>query len=262
MPANIPSVVFIGGGPRTAGVLERLAANRPELFAGPLEIHVVEPHDPGSGRIWRYDQHPGLLLNSVAADITMFTDASVACEGPAADGPGTRRVGRRRPGRLHHGRSRTSRRTSGNSCAPSPAPRSPPASCRASTSNGSSAGPSSGARTAASPSTGPPPSRDRVTPPCRVRRPVRTSCGWPTAARCDADVVVTALGHTDSLPDAASAGLGRLRRPARRLPRGTQLHHRRRLFTHRPRPGRDRRRHGTGVRGPAGPPDGRARRPV
>jgi uncharacterized NAD(P)/FAD-binding protein YdhS len=81
-------VAFVGGGPRTAGILERLAANRPELFAGTLAIHVIEPHAPGSGRIWRYDQHPGLLLNSAAADITMFTDASVACEGPAADGPG------------------------------------------------------------------------------------------------------------------------------------------------------------------------------
>src|SRR5215217_3414637 len=87
MPANIPAVVFVGGGPRTAGVLERLAANRPELLSGPLEIHVVEPHVPGSGRIWRYDQHPGLLLNSMAADITMFTDTSVACEGPSSQGP-------------------------------------------------------------------------------------------------------------------------------------------------------------------------------
>ncbi len=88
MPADIPAIVFIGGGPRTAGVLERLAANRPALFAGRLDIHVVEPHEPGSGRIWRYDQAPGLLLNSMAGDITMFTDGSVLCEGPAADGPG------------------------------------------------------------------------------------------------------------------------------------------------------------------------------
>jgi hypothetical protein len=53
-----------------------------------LHIHVVEPYEPGSGRIWRYDQSPGLLLNSMAADITMFTDGSVLCDGPAADGPG------------------------------------------------------------------------------------------------------------------------------------------------------------------------------
>ena len=88
MPSRVPVIAFIGGGPRTAGVLERLAANRPELFGGPLHIHVIEPHEPGSGRIWRYDQDPGLLLNSTAADVTMFTDSSVACDGPSVDGPG------------------------------------------------------------------------------------------------------------------------------------------------------------------------------
>jgi uncharacterized NAD(P)/FAD-binding protein YdhS len=88
MPSRVPTLAFIGGGPRTAGVLERLAANRPDLFGGALHIHVIEPHQPGSGRIWRYDQDPGLLLNSTAADVTMFTDASVACDGPTVDGPG------------------------------------------------------------------------------------------------------------------------------------------------------------------------------
>ena len=87
MPANAPTVVFVGGGPRTAGILERLAANRPELFDTHLNIHVVEPHTAGSGRIWRYEQHPGLMLNSTAADVTMFTDGSVRCDGPAAEGP-------------------------------------------------------------------------------------------------------------------------------------------------------------------------------
>ncbi|MCT9870993.1 FAD/NAD(P)-binding protein [Paenarthrobacter aurescens] len=88
MPSRVPAIAFVGGGPRTAGVLERLAANRPVLFDGPLHIHVIEPHQPGSGRIWRYDQSPGLLLNSTAADVTMFTDSSVACDGPSVDGPG------------------------------------------------------------------------------------------------------------------------------------------------------------------------------
>ncbi|WP_284755281.1 FAD/NAD(P)-binding protein [Arthrobacter sp. efr-133-R2A-120] len=88
MPSFAPTIVFIGGGPRSAGILERLAANRPGLFDRPLSIHVVEPYEPGSGRIWRYDQSPGLLLNSTAADVTMFTDSSVACDGPSVDGPG------------------------------------------------------------------------------------------------------------------------------------------------------------------------------
>ncbi|GAB15885.1 hypothetical protein ARGLB_094_00200 [Arthrobacter globiformis NBRC 12137] len=88
MPAQHPSVVFIGGGPRTAGILERLAANRPRLTDGPVQIHIVEPHEPGSGRIWRFDQEPGLMMNSTAADVTMFTDSSVLCDGPPIDGPG------------------------------------------------------------------------------------------------------------------------------------------------------------------------------
>lgn len=87
MSEHIPTAVFVGGGPRTAGLLERLGANRPELFKGALSIHVVEPFEPGSGRIWRYDQDPGLMLNSTAGDVTMFTDASVECAGPSADGP-------------------------------------------------------------------------------------------------------------------------------------------------------------------------------
>ncbi|WP_312182438.1 FAD/NAD(P)-binding protein [Arthrobacter sp.] len=81
-------IVFVGGGPRAALILERLAANRPRLFDGPLAVHVVEPHQPGSGRIWRQDQSPLLKLNSRAADVTMFTDDSVECAGPPTVGPG------------------------------------------------------------------------------------------------------------------------------------------------------------------------------
>jgi uncharacterized NAD(P)/FAD-binding protein YdhS len=88
MPSQNPSVVFVGGGPRVAGILERLAANRPHLAISPFDVHVVEPYEPGSGRIWRSEQHQGLMLNSAAADVTMFTDSSVQCEGPAVDGPG------------------------------------------------------------------------------------------------------------------------------------------------------------------------------
>ncbi|MEC5201174.1 putative NAD(P)/FAD-binding protein YdhS [Arthrobacter sp. PL16] len=82
------SIVLIGGGPRAALVLERLVANRPALFDGPLAVHVVEPYRPGSGRIWREDQSPLLKLNSMASDVTMFTDDSVQCAGPALAGPG------------------------------------------------------------------------------------------------------------------------------------------------------------------------------
>lgn len=80
------SVTFVGGGPRAAMVLERITANYPH-DAAPLTVHVVEPFEPGAGRIWRYDQSPLLKLNSMAQDITMFTDRSVQCAGPAREGP-------------------------------------------------------------------------------------------------------------------------------------------------------------------------------
>ncbi|MCS4275813.1 putative NAD(P)/FAD-binding protein YdhS [Mycetocola sp. BIGb0189] len=88
-PAPAPSLVVLGAGPRAVGVLERLAANAAELWpAGtPLIVHLVDPHPAGPGRIWRYDQSPLLKLNSMAADVTMFTDETSVIEGPIRPGP-------------------------------------------------------------------------------------------------------------------------------------------------------------------------------
>ncbi|WP_309113536.1 FAD/NAD(P)-binding protein [Saccharothrix sp.] len=80
-------VVFAGAGPRTSGLLERLGANAPELFDGPLEVHLVDPFPVGAGRVWRHEQSPLLRMNSMAEDVTMFTDSSVACDGPVRPGP-------------------------------------------------------------------------------------------------------------------------------------------------------------------------------
>ncbi|MFJ3585436.1 FAD/NAD(P)-binding protein [Streptomyces sp. NPDC090127] len=82
------AVVIIGAGPRGTGVLERIAANAPELYGGSgLDIHVVDPYPPGGGRIWRHDQSPLLQMNSQARDVTLFTDASVEMTGPVLPGP-------------------------------------------------------------------------------------------------------------------------------------------------------------------------------
>ncbi|MBZ3902697.1 FAD/NAD(P)-binding protein [Streptomyces griseiscabiei] len=83
-----PSLVIVGAGPRGTGLVERLAANAGALYAGAgFDIHLVDPHAPGAGRIWRADQSPLLWMNSQAEDITMFTDESVRMEGPVREGP-------------------------------------------------------------------------------------------------------------------------------------------------------------------------------
>ncbi|MFF0300046.1 FAD/NAD(P)-binding protein [Streptomyces sp. NPDC001651] len=84
-----PVLVVVGAGPRATGLLERIAANAPELWRGDdrLHVHLVDPHPPGPGRIWRQEQSALLRMNSMAEDVTMFTDESSTIEGPVRPGP-------------------------------------------------------------------------------------------------------------------------------------------------------------------------------
>ncbi|MCF7547782.1 FAD/NAD(P)-binding domain-containing protein [Pseudonocardia sp. WMMC193] len=81
------TIAIIGAGPRGVGILERISASAPELLTGTLEVHLVDPHPAGAGRIWRDAQSPLLAMNSMAADVTMWTDDSVVCDGPIVPGP-------------------------------------------------------------------------------------------------------------------------------------------------------------------------------
>ncbi|MER6288340.1 FAD/NAD(P)-binding protein [Streptomyces sviceus] len=82
------SLVIVGAGPRGTGLIERIAANAPELYDGSgLDLHLVDPHEPGAGRIWREAQSPLLWMNSHAEDVTMFTDETVDMAGPVRPGP-------------------------------------------------------------------------------------------------------------------------------------------------------------------------------
>lgn len=86
--SGVPTLVVIGGGPRGTGVIERIAANSAELYGDRrLDIHLVDPYPPGGGRIWRQDQSPLLWMNSMAEDVTMFTDDTVKQDGPIRPGP-------------------------------------------------------------------------------------------------------------------------------------------------------------------------------
>ncbi|MDR6980680.1 putative NAD(P)/FAD-binding protein YdhS [Streptomyces sp. 3330] len=82
------SVCVIGAGPRGLSVLERLCANfRSQPQDSTVHIHVVDPYPPGPGKVWRTDQSPHLLMNTVAGQISVFTDASVDLRGPLEPGP-------------------------------------------------------------------------------------------------------------------------------------------------------------------------------
>lgn len=78
-------ICVIGAGPRGTSLLERLLANDPG--GRPLTVHVIDGFPAGAGSVWRTDQDPGLLMNTVASQVTLYTDASVRCAGPIRPGP-------------------------------------------------------------------------------------------------------------------------------------------------------------------------------
>ncbi|BAJ26617.1 MULTISPECIES: FAD/NAD(P)-binding protein [Kitasatospora] len=81
-------MALIGAGPRALSVLERLCANeRADPSAQPLTVHLIDPDPPGAGAVWRTDQSRHLLMNTVASQVSVFTDDSVRIDGPVEPGP-------------------------------------------------------------------------------------------------------------------------------------------------------------------------------
>ncbi|MFY0408663.1 FAD/NAD(P)-binding protein [Solicola sp. PLA-1-18] len=66
-------VVLVGAGPRSLVLLGRIAAHAASTTT-PFEVHLVDPHPKGAGRIWRDDQSDLLRLNTTAEDLTVHTD--------------------------------------------------------------------------------------------------------------------------------------------------------------------------------------------
>ena len=81
-------VCVVGAGPRGLSVLERICANeRKSASHRAVTLHVVDPHRPGAGRVWRTDQSEQLLMNTVSSQVTVYTDDSVEMDGPIETGP-------------------------------------------------------------------------------------------------------------------------------------------------------------------------------
>lgn len=88
MDAEHLRVCVVGAGPRGLSVLERICANeRTDPSPRRITIHLVDPCRPGAGRVWRTDQSRLLLMNTVASQVTVFTDDTVKMKGPVEPGP-------------------------------------------------------------------------------------------------------------------------------------------------------------------------------
>jgi uncharacterized NAD(P)/FAD-binding protein YdhS len=77
---------IIGAGPRGLTVLERIVANERTRQSAPVEILLFDPNEPGVG-CHDPEQAEFLSVNTVAGQITQFSDASVVGAGPAMEGP-------------------------------------------------------------------------------------------------------------------------------------------------------------------------------
>lgn len=77
---------IIGIGPRGLTVLERIVAHERQSRSGDLEIFLFDPSLPGAG-CHDPEQPDFHLVNTVAGQLTLFSDASVMNAGPVMNGP-------------------------------------------------------------------------------------------------------------------------------------------------------------------------------
>ena len=80
-------ITLIGAGPRGLMLLGRLISwQRTRYPQRQLTIFLVDAY-PIGGRVWKIDQDPNLIMNTAAAQITLFTDQTVTGVGPFIAGP-------------------------------------------------------------------------------------------------------------------------------------------------------------------------------
>ncbi|MFG2193639.1 FAD/NAD(P)-binding protein [Streptomyces sp. NPDC048639] len=86
LESDATTLCVIGAGPRGLSVVERACANA-AATGQQVVVHIVEPYLRLGCKVWRTSQPSVLLMNTVASQVTMFTDESVNCEGPLSEGP-------------------------------------------------------------------------------------------------------------------------------------------------------------------------------
>src|SRR6266536_429511 len=80
-------IAIVGMGPRGLSVLERLLANLTENPAErPVRVFVIDPGEPGAGRIWRTSQPEWFLMNTPCGEVTLYSGAPD--DGPPRAGAG------------------------------------------------------------------------------------------------------------------------------------------------------------------------------
>ena len=83
-PAGRIRVAVVGAGPMGTMMVNRLSALAASTGGAlALEIEVVEPCVPGAGRVWRTDQDWSLLMNTAAAEASVFPPSPSRFTGPS-----------------------------------------------------------------------------------------------------------------------------------------------------------------------------------
>ena len=82
----ISRIGIIGVGPRGLTILERIVANERVRKSSEVQIYLFDPNEPGVG-CHDPEQSDYLLVNTVAGQITQFSDSSVVGAGPILEGP-------------------------------------------------------------------------------------------------------------------------------------------------------------------------------
>lgn len=80
-------VCVVGAGPRGLCVVERVCANAEQMDHDEIVVHLVDPFVGCGSRVWTTTQSRSLLMNTIACQVTVFTDQSVTCSGPIRPGP-------------------------------------------------------------------------------------------------------------------------------------------------------------------------------